>query len=392
MITSLCSTFFLRNTDTFLSLGMPHSTKPLPRPAIAVTLGDPAGVGPELAARLLADPANRARADIYVLADRTEVEAAAQVAGVTVPMADNPSTEAVCALDDGTAPSTPIPMRVVSKEAGERTMYQLNRALALSRQGKVGGIVFTPLNKTSMHLAGMNEEDELRWFAKSLQYDGTTSEINILSGGKENLWTARVTSHIPMRDVADNVKADKVTSVIQLLHTLLYDSGFPSPRLGVCALNPHNGENGLFGRHEIDEIRPGVERARKELGIDVQGPFPSDTIWLARHKFDGIVTMYHDQGQIAIKILGFDGGVTLQGGLPVVIATPAHGTAFDIAGKGIASVTSSQNALEVAIAIASRRMDEKAGDGDGSVAAKAKVKQNGHVLKHQDTVHVASCC
>lgn len=370
---------------------MPHSTKPLPRPAIAITMGDPAGVGPELAARLLADPSNRAKADLYVLADRSEVEAAAKIVGVTIPMADTPSSEAVCVLDDGTAPSTPIPSRVVSKEAGVRAMHQLNRALALSREGKIGGIVFTPLNKTSMHMAGMNEEDELRWFAKSLQYDGTTSEINILSGGKENLWTARVTSHIPMRDVADNVKSAKVISVIQLLNTLLYESGIPSPRLGVCALNPHNGENGLFGRHEIDEIKPGVERAREEFGIDVQGPFPSDTIWLARQKFDGIVTMYHDQGQIAIKILGFDGGVTLQGGLPVVISTPAHGTAFDIAGEGIASVTSSQNALDVAIAIASRRVDEKA-EANGSIAGLKKVKQNGRAHPHQEAVHVASCC
>lgn len=371
---------------------MPHSTKPLARPAIAITMGDPAGVGPELAARLLANPANRAKADIYVLADRSEVEAAAKVVGVEIPMtSDRPSTSAVCVLDDGTAPAAgSIPMREVSKAAGDRAMYQLNRALAMAKQGTIGGIVFTPLNKTSMHLAGMREEDELRWFAKSLQYDGTTSEINILSGGKENLWTARVTSHIPMRDVADNVKEAKVVSVIQLLHQLLYESGIPSPRIGVCALNPHNGENGLFGRHEIDEIRPGVERAQRELGIDVQGPFPSDTIWLARQKFDGILTMYHDQGQIAIKLLGFDGGVTLQGGLPVVISTPAHGTAFDIAGDGIASVTSSQNALDVAIAIASRRAEEKADGGAGGL--KEKVKQNGHAHSHQAPVHVASCC
>jgi 4-hydroxythreonine-4-phosphate dehydrogenase len=370
---------------------MPHSTRSTPRPAIAVTLGDPAGVGPELAARLLANPANRAKADIYVLADRVEVEAAAKVVGLHIPFADTPSADAVCVLDDGTAPTTTISPKVVSKEAGERAMYQLNRALALSREGKVGGIVFTPLNKTSMHLAGMNEEDELRWFAKSLQYGGTTSEINILSGGGEDLWTARVTSHIPMRDVADNVKAEKVTSVIQLLYDLLHDSGISSPRLGVCALNPHNGENGLFGRHEIDEIRPGVEKAR-EIGIDVQGPFPSDTIWLARDKFDGIVTMYHDQGQIAIKILGFDGGVTLQGGLPVVIATPAHGTAFDIAGQGIASVTSSQNALDIVIEIAARRAAQKDTSGVSGLKDRTKAKVDGTGQAKREEVHVPSCC
>lgn len=136
------------------------------------------------------------------------------------------------------------------------------------------------------------------------------------------------------------------------------DFGINNPRLGVCALNPHNGENGLFGREEIDSIRPGVEMAQSR-GLNVKGPYPSDTIFLGRSNYDGIITMYHDQGQIALKVIGFDGGVTVQGGLPVVIATPAHGTAFDIAGKNIASVKSSQNALDVAIAVASKKAERR---------------------------------
>lgn len=119
-------------------------------------------------------------------------------------------------------------------------------------------------------------------------------------------------------------------------------------------MNPHNGENGLFGTEEIDKIRPGVQDSLTK-GIDVKGPFPSDTIFVGRSSYDGIVTMYHDQGQIALKVIGFDGGVTVQGGLPVVIATPAHGTAFDITGKNIASVRSSQNALDIAIAVAAKK-------------------------------------
>lgn len=148
------------------------------------------------------------------------------------------------------------------------------------------------------------------------------------------------------------------------------DSGIESPRLGVCALNPHNGEGGLFGREEIDEISPGVKLAQTK-GIDVQGPFPSDTIFISRSKYDGIVTMYHDQGQIALKVIGFDGGVTVQGGLPVVIATPAHGTAFDIAGKNIASIKSSQNALDVAIAVATRRLIKRTADGQKTTISHA---------------------
>ena len=123
----------------------------------------------------------------------------------------------------------------------------------------------------------------------------------------------------------------------------------------MCALNPHAGENGTYGSEEIDAIIPGVEQAQREHGVNVQGPFPSDTLFLDRAKYDGIVTMYHDQGQIAIKLLGFEGGVTLQGGLPVVISTPAHGTAFNLVGKNIASLTSSQRALDVAVRIAGSR-------------------------------------
>lgn len=320
------------------------------RPRIALTLGDPAGVGPELAAKLLADPRNRAAADIYVLADRSEVDAAAAVAGVEIPIADSPSADAVAVLDDGTA-TVAIPPKQVSKEAGERALHQLRRAIAMANAGEIGAIVFTPLNKTSLHLGGMTEEDELRWFAKELHHDGVTSEINIIPG----MWTARVTSHIGIRDVAARVTEQGVVDAIHLLHDLLADSGVDNPRLGVCALNPHNGENGIFGREEIDIIRPGVERAVAD-GIDAAGPYPSDTIFIgSKDRYDGIVTMYHDQGQIAIKLMGFDGGVTVQGGLPVVIATPAHGTAFDIVGKNLASTTSSQNALDIAIAVAGRR-------------------------------------
>ncbi|MEQ3550651.1 4-hydroxythreonine-4-phosphate dehydrogenase PdxA [Pseudonocardia nematodicida] len=317
-------------------------------PRIAVTLGDPAGVGPELAARLLADPANREAAEITVLASRAELDAAAAVAGVEVPIAGTPGPGHVVLLDDGTE-AGPIPPKQISEEAGRRAMHQLLRALAMARAGEIDGIVFTPLNKTSLSMAGMHEEDELRWFARELGHEGVTSEINIIDG----LWTARVTSHVSIADVGERVTAPNVTAAIGLLHTLLRDSGLDAPRLGVCALNPHNGENGLFGRHEIDHIRPAVEAARAG-GIDVAGPFPSDTIFLARERYDGIVTMYHDQGQIAIKLLGFDGGVTVQGGLPVVIATPAHGTAFDIAGQGIARIASTQNAFDVAVSIARR--------------------------------------
>lgn len=322
-------------------------------PKIAVVLGDPAGIGPELAVRLLAEPENLNKALVYVLADRHEVEDAATAAGVSIPLSDEPQPGHAVLRSDESAPPEPVVVGEVSKAAGERVMHQLRRALAMARAGEIDGIVFTPLNKTSLHLAGMHEEDELRWFAKELEYTGTTSELNILG----DLWTARVTSHVSISNVASRVTADNVDKAIQLLHDVLHDSGIEAPRLGVAALNPHAGENGLFGREEIDEIAPGIERARQR-GIDAKGPLPSDTIFLARDRFDGIVTQYHDQGQVAMKLLGFDGGVTVQGGLPVLIATPAHGTAFDLVGTGKASLTSTQNAYDIAVAVSSRRMHE----------------------------------
>ena len=328
------------------------------RPRIALTLGDPAGVGPELAARLLANPENLKKASVFVLADRSELDAAAATAGVEIPLSDTPHEGFAVLLDDGTAPVEPIVPKQVSKAAGERAKHQLLRAVELVNKGEIDGIVFTPLNKASMHYAGMSEQDELRWFAKLLGFEGTTSELNVMPG----LWTSRVTSHVSVSEIAKHITIENEVAAIKLLHTVLRESGIENPRLGVAALNPHAGESGLFGREEIDVIAPAVAKAA-ESGIDVKGPFPSDTIFLARENYDGIVTQYHDQGQIAFKLLGFEGGVTVQGGLPVTIATPAHGTAFDIVGTGQATIASSQNAFDIVVNTAiGRRAARSAAD------------------------------
>lgn len=327
----------------------PSPTPAASRPSVAVTLGDPAGIGPELAVRLLAEPTTLEKADIVLLADRSEVDAASAAAGVDLPLSEEPREGHITLLDDHSAPASPAPVGEVSEAAGARTLHQLRRAVALAREGRVQAIVFAPLNKTSLHLAGMHEEDELRWFAQEMGHEGFTSELNILPG----LWTARVTSHVAVSEVSRRVTTETVYDAIRLLHGVLHDSGIESPRIGVAALNPHNGENGLFGREEIDQITPGVQKAASD-GMTVSGPSPCDTIFLKRESFDGIVTMYHDQGQIAMKLLGFDGGVTVQGGLPVLVSTPAHGTAFDLVGTGRASLTSTRNAFEIAAAVASR--------------------------------------
>ncbi|KAJ4349846.1 uncharacterized protein N0V89_008465 [Didymosphaeria variabile] len=356
------------------------------RPRIAVTLGDPSGIGPELAAKLLSNPLNRERADIVLLADESELQSAIQDAGGVhvATTKDCAGPQAVQVLDDHTSAEYQTRKGEVSRDSGARCIHQLKRALKLAQTGHVDGIVFAPLNKSSLKLAGMKEEDELRWFANELDFKGTTSEINIAGP----LWTGRVTSHIGVEEVAQRITKESTVKAIELLHRLRWESGIDAPRLGVCALNPHNGENGAFGRQEIDAIRPAVEASRAD-GIDVQGPFPCDTIFLKRQHFDGIITMYHDQGQIAMKLLSFDGGVTVQGGLPLPIATPAHGTAFDIAGMNLAAVTSTQNAFDLAVTMAERRILKE-------IQGKTCEVGRAVPLKHAPQVDVvelhATCC
>ncbi len=321
---------------------------PASAPRIAMTFGDFSGIGPELAVRLLADPKNLEAARISALVSPAELAAASAAAGVEVPVADEPTTGAVH-LVGSDLQDIAVPLRETTLEAGTRVIRDLEKALDMFQAGEADAIMFLPLNKTSLHLAGMREEDELRWFAKKLGHTDFTSEVNVIPG----LITSRVTSHIPISEVAAHISAGRVRQAIGLLRDVVAGSGVGSPRLAVAALNPHAGENGQFGREEIDHIRPGVELAREVDGIDVSGPFPSDTIFIKARdgQYDGVVTMYHDQGQIAMKLIGFSDGVTVQGGLPVPVTTPAHGTAYEIVGQNVASIGPSQRAFDIAVGL-----------------------------------------
>lgn len=188
------------------------------RPRVAVTLGDPAGIGPEITAKLLSNNKNTQDADIFLLADRSELESAIQAAGgIEVPISPTAGPDGVQLLEDESAPSFgAIPTRQSSKAAGQRTLHQLRRAVELAQCGQVDAIVFAPLNKASLKAAGMHEEDELRWFARELSFEGTTSEINICG----DLWTARVTSHVGIEKVAGLVTKESTLKAIELLHRL----------------------------------------------------------------------------------------------------------------------------------------------------------------------------
>lgn len=190
------------------------------KPRVAVTLGDPAGVGPELIAKLLSNPRNLDKADIFLLADRSEFQAAvADADNVDVPVSDVAGAHGVKILDDSTAPLQPTTRAEVSKAGGARCMYQLKRALRLAQAGEIDAIVFAPLNKSSLKKAGMTEEDELRWFANQISFTGTTSEINIAG----SLWTARVTSHIGIEEVAARITKQSTLKAIRLLQRLRYE-------------------------------------------------------------------------------------------------------------------------------------------------------------------------
>ncbi|WP_369068387.1 4-hydroxythreonine-4-phosphate dehydrogenase PdxA [Kineococcus terrestris] len=335
----------------------PPTTPTAAKPRIALTFGDPAGVGPELVAKLLALPATSELADVVLVSDEEEIAGAEADAGVPVRWSHDPD-DGLPTLHPtrGTRPDGGFQRRQATAEGGRWSLDALATALDLVRQGRVDAIVFASLNKTSMHLAGMAENDELHWFESVLGADpagdGFTCEINVLPG----LMTSRVTSHVSIAEVDAGITPERVLGAGRLLHRLLTERGTAAPRLAVCALNPHAGEGGRFGRHEIEVIAPAVEQLKGE-GIDVQGPFPSDTIFLRARtdEFDGVVTMYHDQGQIAMKLIGFDRGVTVAGGLEVPICTPAHGTAFDIVGERKAGTGAIEHAFEIAASIGARR-------------------------------------
>jgi 4-hydroxythreonine-4-phosphate dehydrogenase len=236
-----------------------------------------------------------------------------------------------------------------SKESGESVLSALNLALELAKENKIHAINFGPFNKTSLKLGGNKYSDELHLMAEKLEVKNFFCEFNVI----DNFWTARVTSHIPIKEVPDHVKKEKIMKPIKLINEAMKLNGIKVPRVAVQALNPH----AEFGTEEKDEIIPAIEEAKK-LGINADGPLPCDTSFITAYKnknHDCIVGMYHDALQSGLKAFGFDRGVTVQGGLPVPITTPAHGTAFDIAGKNEANLEPTLNSFKIALTMAENK-------------------------------------
>ncbi len=326
------------------------STKPL----IGIMLGDVTGIGPELIAKLLAAPETRQQADVIVIGDERVFKLGMQDAGLqieyvlvkSVAEADV-TARAVPFIDLGNVDPALYERGKMSPESGKLTGDTLKYMTDLALDGQLDAICFAPLHKAAMNRGGWSEfHDEHQMFAAWTDHKGFYGEVNIIP----QFCTFRVTSHVALRKAVDMVQPDRIEGALTLAHDTLRAFGKTAPRIGVAALNPHGGENGLFGEEEITIIKPTLDKLRAK-GLASEGPYPSDTVFIKarRGDFDAVVIMYHDQGQIATKLLGFSQGVTLTGGLKTVFATPAHGIAYDIVGTGKADPGAMAAAFKVAV-------------------------------------------
>ena len=319
---------------------------------IALLLGDPSGIGPELISKLLTQN-ELSNANITVIGEKNILNSGDKISG------NNSDLEIVTDFDEinfdkknkyfldiSKGNNKDYNLSECSAESGETVLNALNLALELAKEKKIDAINFGPFNKTSLKLGGCKFDDELHHMADKLNVKSFFCEFNVV----DNFWTARVTSHIPIKEVPEHIKKDKIMKPIKLINEAMKLNGIQNPRVAVQALNPH----AEFGNEEQDEIIPAIEEAKK-LGINADGPLPCDTSFITAFKnknHDCIVGMYHDALQSGLKAFGFDRGVTVQGGLPIPITTPAHGTAFDIAGKNQANLEPTLQSFKIALRMA----------------------------------------
>ncbi|MET4639628.1 4-hydroxythreonine-4-phosphate dehydrogenase PdxA [Mycetocola sp. 2940] len=331
-------------------------------PVIAVTMGDPAGIGPEIIIRALLDPEVTRACRPFVVGDAERLRTAAALQGVQVeirtigaPEDASPASDRINVIDLGLVPAN-LPWGELSAVAGDAAYQYIAVAAELATAGRVDAICTAPLNKEALHAAGH-------------LYPGHTEMLASLCGVDEvsmMLLTPRVrvihvTTHIGLVDAISRIEPGLVERTIRRGLKAMQDAGVESPRVGVCAINPHAGENGLFGYgEEAEKITPAVERVAAE-GHGVHGPLPADTAFFlaSRGDYDLIVAMYHDQGHGPVKVLGIEAGVNVTVGLPVIRTSVDHGTAFDIAGTGTASheslVVAIQQAVSMSRGVAAQR-------------------------------------
>lgn len=327
-------------------------------PLLAITMGDPAGTGPEIITKALAaaeiynlcrpvvvgDAAVMRRAQgftgtqVTIRAIRDFEDAGLQPGEIDVHDLENVDLEAA-------------PLGKVSPAAGKAAYEYIERSTQLALDGEVGGIVTSAINKEALNKAGYHFDGHTGLLAHLCKSPGATMML-----AAENLRVTHVSTHVPLRVAIERVQPERILKVIELTHAALLELGFEKPRIAIAGLNPHAGENGLFGDEEQTKITPAIEEARRR-GFDVSGPYAGDTVFFRtnQREFDGAVAMYHDQGHVAAKMLGIWLGVNVTLGLPIVRTSVEHGTNFDMAGTGQSDSRSLTAAIRMAAVMASNR-------------------------------------
>jgi 4-hydroxythreonine-4-phosphate dehydrogenase len=329
------------------------------RPTIAITMGDPAGIGPEVIVKALADPVLRHKARYIIYGMNELLSYAADLAEYDVfwwrdqyhgRLRAYPHDVVVVDYDNFSMLGSAI--RAPSKMGGEASMRFCVDAIEACQKKLVDAVVTAPIAKESWKLAGYNWPGHTELFAARCN---TRRFAMMFAGGPLKVILATV--HLPLMGVWNKLNIGAVFQPIELVHQTLTESfDIPKPRIAVCGLNPHASENGQFGDEEERIITPAITMARDQ-GIDCTGPYPGDTIFLRARdgQFDAVVAMYHDQGLIPVKLLAFDQAVNMTVGLPIIRTSPDHGTAFDIVGRNRANPGSMRAAIEMAIDVAVKR-------------------------------------
>ena len=320
------------------------------RPRVAVTMGDPSGIGPEIVVGALGDGSLADQVDVMVIGDLGRLRTAAKLMHVDVPIelesertppAGGIRVRAITNLPDD------LSFGAVSAVAGAASFAYLREAIHMAMAGDVEAIVTAPIHKEAWRAAGVEYADHTSALA-----DLTKSERHAMMLANDELRTVLVTTHVSLVDALAAITQERVQGIIELADEELRAQGIKDPRIAVAGVNPHAGEGGMFGDEESEAIAPAVEKARS-AGINATGPLPPDTVFMRarRGEFDVVIAQYHDQGLIPVKLLGIEDGVNVTLGLPFVRTSVDHGTAFDIAGTGQATAASLRYALKSAIAI-----------------------------------------
>ncbi len=351
------------------------STSPFERPIIAITMGDPAGIGPEIAAKALALQEVYEICRPLVIGDLSAMREGLQVSKLSLTLRPVKSLSesrftygTVDILDLANVNVAELKMGQPQAMAGKASVEYIETAVLLAKRGDVDAIVTGPISKEAVNMAGYDYPGHTEMLA---HFTGTRDFAMMLVTG--SLRVIHVTTHVAYRQVPYLITRERILKTIRLAHDTLRDLGIENPRIAVAGLNPHRGESGLFGREEIDEITPAIDEARR-MGIDVTGPLPPDTVFVRARggAFDIVVAMYHDQGHIPVKMAGLEwdqatgkwtavGGVNVSVGLPIVRTSVDHGTAYGKAGRreGTANAQSLVEAVKLAVQLAQRKKAEK---------------------------------